>query len=132
MKKVLFVCIENSCRSQMAEGFANQFGKEVVEAYSAGSKPSGEVDPKAIEVMKEAGIDISTQYSKGFYDLPTKELDYVISLGCQDTCPFFPAKKHIYWNIKDPEGKDIEFFRRTRDQIKKMVYNLIKDFKDQL
>ena len=106
MKKILFVCVENSCRSQIAEGFAKTLGKGIVAAYSAGSRPSGVVNPNAIKVMKEAGIDISYQISNGFNDLPTKEFDYAITLGCQDTCPFVPAEKHISWQIEDPKDKD--------------------------
>ena len=124
MKKVLFVCVENSCRSQMAEGFARLFGKGIFEPYSAGSKPSGKVDPMAVGVMKEAGIDISSQKSKGFNDLSIKEFDMVITLGCGDVCPFVPAKEHIEWKIDDPKGKDIGFFRISRDQIKDRVNRL--------
>ena len=124
MKRVLFVCVENSCRSQMAEGFARLFGKDILEPYSAGSKPSGKVDPMAVEVMKEAGIDISSQKSKGFNDLSIKEFDMVITLGCGDVCPFVPAKEHVEWKIDDPKGKDIYFFRVIRDQIKNHVKRL--------
>jgi len=124
MKKVLFVCVENSCRSQMAEGFARLFGEGIFEPYSAGSKPSGKVDHMAVEVMKEAGIDISSQKSKGFNDLSIKEFDMVITLGCSDVCPFVPAKEHMEWKIGDPKGKDIDFFRIVRDQIKDRVKRL--------
>ena len=126
MKKILFVCVENSCRSQMAEGFARAFGKGVVEAYSAGSKPSGKVNPLTIEVMREAGIDISGNLSKGFNELPVKNFDYVVTLGCQDICPFFPADKHLEWQIDDPKDKNIEFFRKVRDDISCKVSELIK------
>ncbi|MDD4907623.1 MAG: arsenate reductase ArsC [Candidatus Omnitrophica bacterium] len=125
MKKVLFVCVENSCRSQMAEGFARQFGKDVWEVYSAGSKPSGVVNPDAVKVMREAGIDISLQESKGFSGLPVREFDYVITLGCQDICPFVPAVKHLEWQIEDPKGRDLDFFRFVRDNIKLKVQELI-------
>ena len=127
MKKILFVCVENSCRSQMAEGFAREFGKGVVETYSAGSKPSGKVNPLAIEVMREAGIDISGNLSKGFKELPVKNFDYVITLGCQDICPFFPADKHLEWQIDDPKNKKVEFFRKVRDDISCKVSELIKN-----
>ena len=125
MKKVLFVCIENSCRSQMAEGFARQLGKGVLEVYSAGSKPSGAVNPDAIKVMREAGIDISLQASKGFNELPVKEFDYVITLGCHDVCPFVPAKEHREWQIDDPMGKSADEFRKTRDEIRSKIKELI-------
>jgi arsenate reductase len=127
MKRVLFVCVENSCRSQMAEGFARKLAPDKIEAFSAGSKPSGIVNPNAIQVMKEMGIDISSQKSKGFFDLPYKEFDYVITMGCGDVCPFYPAKEKLDWEIEDPKGRDLPFFRQTRDQIKKEVASLIEN-----
>ena len=130
MKKVLFVCIENSCRSQIAEGFAKSLGKNVIEAYSAGSRPSGKVNPAAIQVMREIGIDISGQKSKGFLELPVKEFDYVITLGCQDICPFVPACEHIEWQISDPKDKGIDFFRKVRDEIKSEVEKIIQNVKE--
>jgi len=129
MKKVLFVCIENSCRSQMAEGFASILGKDIMEAYSAGSRPSGKVNPDAVEVMREAGVDISAYQSKGFQELPVKEFDFVITMGCGDQCPVAPtgaAEKHIDWQIEDPRGRDVEFFRRVRDNIKNNVRELVR------
>ncbi len=126
-KKVLFVCVENSCRSQMAEGFARKLGKGIVEAYSAGSKPSGQINPLAVEVMKEAGIDISCHTSKGFDNLAIRGFDYVISMGCADVCPFVPAKKHIEWKIDDPKGKAISRFRQSRDEIRNKVTELIRN-----
>lgn len=127
MKKILFVCVENSGRSQMAEGFARHLGKGIIEPYSAGTKPSGKVKSGAIEVMAEAGIDISSQRSKGFADLPVKDFDAVVTMGCGDVCPFVPAKEHIEWKIEDPKGKDMPFFRKVRDQIKEKVAALIKE-----
>jgi len=124
MKKVLFVCVGNSCRSQMAEGFARFFGGGMLEPYSAGSRPFGRVDPIAIKVMKEAGIDISSQRSKGFDELGVKEFDMVITLGCGDVCPFVPAKKHVNWQIEDPKGGEIEHFRMIRDRIRDLVKGL--------
>ena len=127
MKKILFVCVENSCRSQMAEGFAKALGGSRLEAYSAGSNPSGKVNPEAIKVMRQIGIDISTAKSKGFNELAVKEFDYVVTMGCKDICPFVPAKKHIDWEIDDPKGKGEEFFRKTRDLIKEKVESLIRE-----
>lgn len=126
MVTVLFVCVENSCRSQMAEGFAKEMGKGILKAYSAGSRPSGEVNPIAISVMSEAGIDISRQGSKGFDSLQVKKIDYVITLGCKDVCPLVPAEEHIEWNIDDPKGGSIEFFRRVRDDIRGKVADLVE------
>jgi len=131
MKRLLFVCVENSCRSQMAEGFARKIGKGIVEVFSAGSRPSGNINPLAVEVMQEAGVDISAYDSKGFNDLPIKKFDYVVSLGCKDICPFVPADKHIEWNIPDPKGKEIDFFRRVRDEIKQKVIKLIQDIQEE-
>jgi len=124
--KVLFVCVENACRSQMAEGFAKKLGKGKVEAYSAGSRPSGTVSPQAIAVMKEIGIDISKQRSKGFGDIPHPQFDYVITLGCQDVCPFFPSREAVTWQIPDPKDKTLNEFRRTRDLIKLKVRELLE------
>jgi len=126
MKKVLFVCVENSCRSQMADGLAKALGKGKIASYSAGSRPSGQVNLAAIKIMQEIGIDISAAKSKGFNDLPEREFDYVITMGCQDICPFVPAKKHIDWQIEDPKGKGEDFFRKTRDLIKEKVELLIR------
>ena len=121
------MCVENSCRSQIAEGFANYHGKGILEAFSTGSRPSGKVNPTAIKVMQELRIDIHKQKSKGFNELPVKDFDYAITLGCQDICPFVPANKHIEWDIEDPKGKDRTFFRKVRDQIKDKVINFIEE-----
>jgi protein-tyrosine-phosphatase len=109
----------------MAEGFAKLFGKGIFESYSAGSKPSGKVDPLAIEVMKEVGVEILSQKSKGFNDLNVKEFDMGITLGCGDVCPFVQAKKHIEWQIEDPKNKDIDFYRKVRDKIRDKVKLLL-------
>ena len=124
--KVLFVCVENSCRSQMAEGFMRSYGKEIVEVYSAGSHPSGKVNPNAVAVMSESGVNIKGQFSKGFGDLPIKEFDYVITMGCDDVCPFVPAKKYIEWDLENPKGKSIYFFRLVRDKIEGKVKSLLQ------
>ncbi len=108
----------------MAEGFAKFYGRDKIEVFSAGSNPSGKVDQTAIEVMKEKGIDISNQKSKGFKELPYNDFDYVITMGCGDVCPFVPAKTRIEWEIEDPKGKSKEKFREVRDEINSQV----KDF----
>lgn len=110
----------------MAEGFAKHLGADLIDAYSAGSRPSGQVNPRAVTVMSEVGIDISSQASKGFADLPAKEFDLAVTLGCQDICPFVPADKHIEWQIEDPAGRDMDTFRNVRDQIRDNVTALIK------
>lgn len=125
-KKVLFVCVENSCRSQMAEAFAVFYGASSIEAYSAGSNPSGKINSDAIKVMQEEGIDISANRSKSFKDLPEKEFDYIVTLGCQDVCPYFPARKSVEWDIEDPKGKSLYFFRQIREKIRAKVKGLIR------
>ena len=125
--KLLFVCVENARRSQMAEGFANAFGQGRLEVYSAGSRPSFQVDPLAIEVMKEKGIDLSARRPKGLNDLPPVEMDYLITMGCEETCPAIPAKKVIEWEIPDPKGKSIDVFRQVRDLIENKVTALLQE-----
>lgn len=126
MKRVVFVCVQNSFRSQMAEGFARQMGTGVVEAYSAGSKPSGVVSPKAIEAMKEVGIDISSHASKGFDKLPDVEWDAIVTMGCGDACPHLPAKKRFDWAIPEPRNMPKKEFNKVRDDIRKRVTKLLK------
>jgi len=113
----------------MAEGFAKFYGRDKIEVFSAGSNPSGKVNEQAIEVMKEKGIDISNQKSKGFNDLPYKSFDYVITMGCGDVCPFVPAKERIEWEIEDPKGKTKEEFREAREVIEKKVKEFLKRLK---
>lgn len=126
-KKILFLCTNNSCRSQMAEGFAKKLGQGKIEVFSAGSNPSGKVDEMAIRVMKEKGFDISDQKSKGFGDLKEKNFDYVITMGCGDVCPFVPAKQRIEWDLSDPKGKPMEAFREIRDLIERKVKEFIEN-----
>jgi len=127
LKSVLFVCVENSCRSQMAEAILNNMQIKGVKAYSAGSKPSGEVNMMAKEVMKEVGINISYYLSKGIDSLPVKRFDYIVQMGCKDICPAVPAKKHIEWQIPDPKGKDMDFFRKIRDEIMGKIEELVEN-----
>ncbi|MFH1074031.1 MAG: arsenate reductase ArsC [Candidatus Firestonebacteria bacterium] len=130
--KILFLCVENSCRSQIAEGFGEYYAHEGydVEVFSAGSKPSGKINENAVTVMREKGIDITGNRSKGFEELPYKEFDIVIGLGCGDACPLFMAKRYLKWNIPDPKGKDLEYFRRARDEIGLKVLRLFKELKE--
>jgi len=125
--KIVFVCVENARRSQMAEGFANAFGQGKLEVYSAGSRPSEQIDPLVIEVMKEKGIDLSGKRPKGLNDIPPIEMDYLITMGCEETCPAIPAKKIIEWEIPDPKGKSIDVFREVRDLIENKVRTLLKE-----
>ena len=126
MKKILFVCVENSCRSQMAEGFGRELGQGLIEAFSAGSNASGKVDPDAVKVMAEVGIDISSHRSKSFHELPFGRFDWVVTMGCGDTCPFIPGDDRQDWQIRDPKGKSIEFFRDVREDIRDKVEHLIE------
>jgi len=125
--KIVFVCVENARRSQMAEGFANAFGQGRLEVYSAGSSPSSQIDPLVIEVMKEKGIDLSGKRPKGLNDLPSIEMDYLITMGCEETCPAVLAKKIIEWQIPDPIGKPIDFFREVRNTIENKVRALFEE-----
>lgn len=124
-KKVAFVCVHNSCRSQMAEGWAKKLGSEVFEAYSAGTESYPEVKPLAIKVMEEAGVDMSGHYPKLLSDIPT-EVDILITMGCNVKCPHVPCRYKEDWGISDPSGGTVEDYRRTRDVIKERVEDLIK------
>ncbi len=122
-KKVAFICVHNSCRSQMAEGMARFLAGDVIEAYSAGSERYPEVKPLAVEVMKEAGIDVSGQYPKLISEIP-QDLDYVITMGCGVQCPIIKGAHKEDWGLDDPSGKGIEEFRKTRDLIEIKVKEL--------
>lgn len=124
-KKVAFVCVHNSCRSQMAEGWAKKLGSEVFEAYSAGTESYPEVKPLAIKVMEEAEVDMSGHYPKLLSDIPT-EVDILITMGCNVKCPHVPCRYKEDWGISDPSGGTVEDYRRTRDVIKERVEDLIK------
>ena len=121
MKRVLFVCVENSNRSQMAEAFARIHGGAGVEAFSAGSKPSGQINPKAIRAMSEVGYNLNTHSSKTLADLPAVEYDFVATMGCGDECPFVHAKLREDWNVPDPKQMNEDDFRAVRDLIEEKV-----------
>ena len=125
MSSILFVCIANSCRSQMAEAFAQSLVGDTWVVASAGSNPSGRVHPLAIELMAEVGLDMSTHYSKGVDELPKKVWDYVVTMGCGDSCPSVKTRKRIDWNIPDPVSLSLEEARRIRDQIAADVRELL-------
>jgi protein-tyrosine-phosphatase len=126
MKRVLFVCVENSNRSQMAEAFAQMHGGAAVEAYSAGSRPSGRVNPRAVEFMAERGYDLSAHHSKALADLPAAEFDAVVGMGCGDEgCPLVRARRHEEWGIPDPKHMPPEEYRKVRDQIEAKVKELL-------
>jgi arsenate reductase len=123
-KHVLFVCIENSCRSQMAEAFAHLYAQDSIQAYSAGSRPSGQIDHKAVVVMAELGYDLGSHFSKSLSEIPPIVYDYVITMGCGDECPFIPAESHEDWDLPDPKLLPMEEFRQVRDQIGEHVKEL--------
>lgn len=123
--RVLFVCIENSCRSQMAEAFVNMLGVEGVEAYSAGSEPVAGVNPLAIEVMQEVGYDLRSQTCKSLEDVPEIEFDYAITMGVGGEDPMVKARMHIEWDIPDPRDMNIGEYRRVRDMIRERVQRLL-------
>jgi len=120
-KRLLFVCIENANRSQMAEAFARVHGGDRVEAFSAGSKPAGAVNPQAIAAMKEIGYDLSTHASGSLHDLPDVAFDFVATMGCGDACPFVKAKQRADWQIPDPKSLPPEQFNAVRDEIERKV-----------
>jgi arsenate reductase (thioredoxin) len=126
MKRIVFVCVENSCRSQLAEAFARLHAKDKLEIYSAGSKPSGKVNPKAIETMKELGYDLQDHQSKSLKDIPDVEYDAAITMGCGDECPFLKAKQRMDWKIPDPKHMDADQFREIRNLIEGKVKDLIR------
>jgi len=124
-KRILFVCVENSNRSQMAEAFARIHGGERVEAYSAGSRPSGRINPKAIAAMREIGYDLSTHESKSLSAIPEIEYDFVATMGCGDECPYVHAREREDWDIPDPKDMPPEDFRKARDLIETKVKAVI-------
>ena len=124
MKRVLFVCVENSNRSQMAEAFARKLGGTSVEALSAGSKPSGRINPKALRFMAELGIDLSNHASKSLEDIDG-EFDAVVTMGCGDSCPWVPARRREDWALPDPRDLDDQGYRAVRDEIGARVKALL-------
>ena len=123
--KLLFVCIENSCRSQIAEAFARLHGGDAIEACSAGSRPSGVVNPKAVAAMDEIGYDLSSHRSKGLDEVSQEEYDHVVTMGCGDECPFIPAKHYADWAIPDPKDMPPDEFREVRDLVEENVKQLL-------
>jgi protein-tyrosine-phosphatase len=124
MKRVLFVCIENANRSQMAEAFARMIGGADVEALSAGSAPSGVINPKAIGAMAELGYDLTAHDSKSL-DEVTGEFDAVVTMGCGDSCPWVPAKRREDWALPDPKHLEGDAYRAVRDDIRERVRALL-------
>jgi len=120
--RYLFVCVENSCRSQMAEAFARMAGAE---AHSAGSQPSGVVNPRAIEAMRELGYDLAAHPSESVNDLPRVEFEAAVTMGCGDACPLVSARERLDWDIPDPKHMEMDEFRKVRDLIGEKVRALL-------
>jgi arsenate reductase len=123
--KIVYVCVHNSCRSQMAEAWTKKLGSDIFEVYSAGTEKYHEVKPLVIEVMNEVGINMDSHYPKLLDDIP-EEVDILITMGCMVVCPHVPNKHMEDWGLEDPSGGPIEGYRKTRDIIKEKVLNLIK------
>lgn len=124
-KRFLFVCVENANRSQMAEAWCRALGGEAVEAFSAGSRPSGRVNPRAIDSMREIGFDLGSHRSTGFDDLPAGPIDVVVTMGCGDACPIVAAEATVEWDIPDPRDLPAPAFAEVRDRIGREVEALL-------
>lgn len=127
MPSVLFVCVHNAGRSQIAAGFMSTLSGGKVEVLSAGSAPKDSINPIAVEAMAEVGIDIANNVPKILTTEAVQQSDVVITMGCGDTCPFFPGKRYEDWVLDDPAGQGIESVRVIRDEIKKRVEDLLKE-----
>ena len=127
-KRVLFACVENSNRSQMAEAFARLLGADVLEPHSAGSRPSGQVNPKAVAAMQEKGYDLAAHRSKGL-DAVEPPFDYVITMGCGEACPFVAARRREDWALPDPKALPPGEFNQVRDEIERRVRALVQEVK---
>ncbi|MEV4561517.1 arsenate reductase ArsC [Kitasatospora sp. NPDC049285] len=127
LASVLFVCVHNAGRSQMAAGFLSHLAGDRVEVRSAGSAPGHEVNPAAVAAMAEAGIDISDQKPKILTADAVQSSDYVITMGCGDACPYFPGKTYLDWTLEDPAGQGVEAVRPIRDEIKARIEGLIAE-----
>jgi arsenite transporter/arsenate reductase (thioredoxin) len=126
-KKILFVCRENACRSQMASAFAQYHAGDRIESISAGSLPAPEINPLMEEVMNEKGIDMAYRRPQSFEDvLKFGAPDLIVSMGCKDACPFFPGVRNIEWDMEDPAEKPLDFMRQSRDDIERRVFELIE------
>ncbi|WP_031071032.1 arsenate reductase ArsC [Streptomyces sp. NRRL S-118] len=124
---VLFVCVHNAGRSQMAAAWLTHLAGDRVEVRSAGSAPADQVNPAAVEAMREVGIDMSAQTPKVLTVDAVKASDVCITMGCGDTCPVFPGKRYLDWKLEDPAGQGVEAVRPIRDEIKKLVEGLIEE-----
>lgn len=129
-RSVLFVCVHNAGRSQMAAAFLTHLSNGEVEVRSAGSAPADSINPAVVEAMQEVGIDISNEVPKVLTTEAVIESDVVITMGCGDACPFFPGKRYLDWKLKDPAGQGVASVRPIRDEIKTLVEGLIAELKE--
>ncbi|MER7540063.1 arsenate reductase ArsC [Streptomyces sp. NPDC097704] len=127
LASVLFVCVHNAGRSQMAAGFLRHLAGDRVEVRSAGSLPGDQINPAAVAAMAEVGIDISGQKPKVLTPEAAQASDYIITMGCGDACPYFPGKTYLDWTLEDPAGQGVEAVRPIRDEIKALIEGLIAD-----
>ena len=125
LPRILFVCVENSCRSQMAEAFGHMHGTGIAEVYSSGSRPSGQVNPKAIASMAERGYDLAAHASKPLDQLPAGPWAYAITMGCGDECPLIEAERREDWGLEDPKHMEPAEFALVRDDIERRVLDLL-------
>jgi len=123
--RIVFLCVENSCRSQMAEAFARRHGGPRVDVYSAGSRPASQINAKAVEVMGERGFSLAQHQPKALADVPDMEFDVAVTMGCGDDCPALRARRREDWNIPDPKDMPLEEFRKVRDSIDAKVQELL-------
>ena len=127
MKRVLFVCVHNAGRSQMAAGLLRDLAGDAVRVETAGSEPADRINPVAVEAMAERGIDLGREFPKPLRDTAVREADVVITMGCGDACPIYPGKRYEDWELEDPAGKDLETVRRIRDEIETRVRALLAE-----
>ncbi|WUG76819.1 arsenate reductase ArsC [Streptomyces sp. NBC_00457] len=124
---VLFLCVHNAGRSQMAMGFFQHLAGEGAVAWSGGSEPGNEINPAAIDAMSERGIDISREFAKPWTDEIVRAADVVVTMGCGDACPVFPGKRYLDWTLDDPAGRDVDDVRPIRDEIERRVRGLLDE-----
>ena len=124
---VLFVCVHNAGRSQMAAGWLSQIAGDRIEVRSAGSEPGDRINPVAVEAMREVGIDIAGARPKKLTTESVEHADVVVTMGCGDTCPFFPGKRYLDWQLTDPAGQPIEVVRQVRDEIRTRIETLVSE-----
>ncbi|MEW1953176.1 arsenate reductase ArsC [Terrabacter sp. NPDC080008] len=124
---VLFVCVHNAGRSQMAAGYLQHLAGDRIRVLSAGSQPAHQINPVAVQAMAEDGIDITTETPKLLTDAAAREADVVVTMGCGDACPFYPGKRYEDWELDDPAGQDLEHVRPIRDEIRNRIEDLIAE-----